>query len=130
MVFRLFKMEKLVFQFNCRVIRIASDGINLENEGYLIKFRDNRKQHLFSIGDNLSFTIENVEKARDEVITPEKSIIYCIISSFISNGFLFMDVNQEHGFFWNVRGMLSHKRFETDTLFGHNSLIRISISKN
>lgn len=121
-------MEYIKLEFSARILRILPDGFNaILEDGYLMKFRDSQAQHNFEANDRIIFTIGNINKDEGEEIFNKHSVIYGIITSFISNGFLFKSVNEKSKFFWSTRGMITHKRFEKDDLFEHNSLVKIEI---
>lgn len=115
-------------EFSAKILRTLPDGFNaILEDGYLIKFRDSQARHDFQANDKITFIIENADKDEGEKIFNNHSVIYGIITSFISNGFLFKSISEKSKFFWNTRGMLTHKRFERDDYFEHNSLIKIEI---
>ena len=121
-------MEKIRFEFRCRIIRIVDDGFTaLENE-YLIKFQDKKYKHLFNSGDEIVIVLENVDTPREEENKEGYSVIYCHLKNYLSNGIQFIDAkNKQSGFFWNYRGMITNKIFETNDLWDKDSILRIMI---
>lgn len=123
-------MEHIRFNFQCRVIRKTVDGfIALLKDEYVIKFRDTKYHYFFEEGDLLEITAENTENNSDDEVKEDYAIIYVILHSFLSNGFLFRDIGVKKGFYWTNRGMLTHKRFEGDDIFSDSDIIKIVIKK-
>jgi len=123
-------MEKIRFEFKCRIIRTVENGFTaLENE-YLIQFQDRKHKHLFNSGDEIIVVLENVDAPREEELKGGYSVIYCHLKNYLSNGIQFLDIkNKQTGFFWNYRGMITNKIFEANDLWEKDSLLRIMIHK-
>lgn len=123
-------MEIIKFNFECRIERITDEGFSaVLQDGYLIKFKDSKFRYPFHINDNLNISIENVEKAGREEVKYSQATIYVKLYSFIANGFLFRDVGMEKGFFWNMRGLLTHRKYQTDDIHSENDILKIIIKK-
>lgn len=125
-------MERILLKFSAQITRTFPDGFNavLEDKEYIIKYRDTKIVCPFKINDNLDILIENAEKAGNDIIDERGIMIYVVISSFISNGFLFKDIRESSGFFWrNVRGLLTFRMFEKSDIYQKDDILRISITK-
>lgn len=123
-------MEHIQFSFSCKVIRKTIDGFTaILPDEYLIKYRDTKYHYFFDIGDTLSITIENVTEIRNDEVKEDYAIIYVILHSFMSNGFLFRDIGDKRGFFWASRGMITHKVFEKNDYWEEDNLLKIIIKK-
>lgn len=124
-------MEHILIRFNCTITRIFPDGFNaVLEDGYVIKYRDNKILCPFKADDNIDISIENAEKSGNDLID-NNILIYVVVSSFISNGFLFKDAREKTGFFWReTRGLLTFRMFEKDNIYKKDDLLRIQISKS
>ena len=123
-------MEHIRFSFKCYVLRKSSDGFTGLIEGdYIIKFRDSKHKHLFDEGDNLLITLENTAEQSREEVKKRYSIIYVVVHSFLSNGFLFRDYVEKKSFFWSNRGMITHKKFEDSDIFNEGDILKMIIRK-
>lgn len=123
-------MESVRVQFSAQIIRIEPEGFTAEDKGYLIKFRD-KSAHYFSLGDNITFLIENVPESGRNEATKKFSILYVTLNSYITNGFLFRDSGKPRGFlFSSIRGMLTHKFFENQSPWEKESLLKIILKRN
>ena len=126
------KMEFHKIQFNCKVYGNIENGFKaLEGNIYLIRFQDNKYRHFFNKDDKVVITIENVEQESKESIREGHSVVYCILKSFESNGFKFIDCSEkdDETFFWNYRGMLTYRTFEKKDVFERDSILRIDIKR-
>ena len=121
-------VQSTKLSFNCKIIRLTDNGFSaLENE-YLIKFEDSRLKHYFKVGDQLSITLENTEKEGNEIVREGYSSFYVQLKRYLANGFNFMDVGGEpQTFFWDFRGFITHKSFESNSYWSKESIIRILI---
>ena len=123
-------MEQIKFNFNCRILRIVDDGFIALDKEYLIKFQDNKHKHFFNADDEVFIGLENVDEPRDDELKEGYSVIYCQLKNYLSNGIQFLDIKeQKKGFFWNYRGVLTHRIFENNDLWEKNSILRIMIRK-
>lgn len=123
-------MEYFKISFNARIRRLLKEGFSALQDEYLITFQDKKKTHLFEKGDNISITIENANDMGEEIVSKGYSIIYCILKNYVSNGFQFVDVNnQSKGFFWNYRGLISEKSLEKNEYWDRDTLLKITILK-
>ena len=122
-------MEHIRFEFFCRVVRKTIDGfIALLDDGYAVKFRDAKYHYFFEENDLLSISVENTEKNSNDEVKEDYAIIYAVLHSFLSNGFLFRDIGVKKGF-WNSRGILTHKKWEKEDLFEEGDILKIIIKK-
>jgi len=123
--------DKVVLQFKCKIHRLIDNGFtSLDEKEYLIRFEDKNLHHPFNKDDNILITIENVENVQKEIVADGYLVIFCILKSFLSNGFLFIGANSKNeGFFWTYRGMITHRLFAVNDYFEKNSLLRIMIKK-
>ena len=72
-----------------------------------------------------------VEIEGNEIIAGGSSVIYCILRNFVSNGLQFADYAEKgkETFFWDYRGMITHRTFEKKDVFERNDILRISIKR-
>lgn len=123
-------METISLKFKCKIIRILPDGFSALEKYYRIVFTDRKLKHLFSKGDEVIISIENVEKAGKEEVNDGYSVIYCTLKNYLSNGFQFVDANfenQKSTFFWNYRGFITQESMEENNYWERNTLLRIAI---
>lgn len=124
-------MDYIKIKFFCVILRMLDDGFIAQEKGYIIKFFDKKKQHLFNKGDLIAVSIENVEKAGNDTTKQGYSVIFCQLKNYLSNGFQFIDLDEpQKGFFFNYRGSLSNQRFENNDFWERESILRISIIKS
>lgn len=123
-------MEIIKLIFQARIIRSSSDSFSaILSDNYLIKFKDSKLRHYFNVNDLVNISIENSETIGREEVRLNHMIIYCILNSFLSNGFMFRDTEKQRSFFWTNRGLITHKKFETDDYFEENDILKIVIRK-
>ncbi len=122
-------MEKLSFQLRCKIYRVIENGFTALQDEYLIMFQDTKHKHQFYPSDEIILAVENSEPAQEELLKGY-SVIYCLLKHYLANGIQFLDTsNQEKGFFWNYRGVLTNKLFENNDPWKKNSILRIMIRK-
>ena len=125
-------MEQIFkFSFKCRIIRVFNNGFTavLDN-GYIIKFQDKKYRPMFHAGDDILVTLENVSEPGQEYARSKYLVIYCILKNYLPNGIQFVNFNeQKQGFFWNYRGLITHKLFEESDIWEKDTLLRIMIKK-
>ena len=108
---------------------MTSDGFSASDEtNYKIIFKDRKFPIKFKEGDNLEFTIENVSEADLDASNEAVYIIYRKMSSVIQNGIQLKMINSS-GFFWDITTIITHRKFESDSIFETNSLLKITIRK-
>ena len=125
-------MEYHKIQFKCRILRNIENGFTaLEDNSYIIHFQDKKLRHQFNPKEEVVITIENVEIEGNEIIAGGSSVIYCILRNFVSNGLQFADYAEKgkETFFWDYRGMITHRTFEKKDVFERNDILRISIKR-
>ena len=126
------KMETHKIQFKCRILRNIENGFTaLEDNSYIINFQDKKLRHQFNPKEEVVITIENVEIEGNEIISGGSSVIYCVLRNFMSNGLQFADYTEKgkETFFWDYRGMITHRTFEKKDVFERDDILRISIQK-
>lgn len=120
------ELQYVKLEFDTQIIRISNDGFSSLSNGYVIKFKDNKEKHNFKIGDILHIEIENTTEVENDHITNNHSVIYTKLNSYITNGITFKNFKNS-GFFWDIRGMITHKYFEDNSPWEPNSILRITI---
>lgn len=124
-------MEHIRFSFHCRVVKKTIDGfIAILEDGYIVKFIDTKYHYFFEYGDLLDITVENIDINSNDEVKENYAIIYVILHSFLSNGFLFRDIEVKKGWFWSSRGMITHKKWEKDDVFEEGMFLKIIIKKD
>jgi len=123
-------MEKLSFQFACKIIRKTEKGFSALEKEYLIKFEDSKYIHFFKVGDTVEVTIENTNEAKEDIIRDGYSAFYVQIKNYTANGISFMDVNaQPQTFFWSFRGFITNEIFEEVEPYELESILKITMRK-
>ena len=110
-------------------MRLTPGGFSAMDEtNYKIIFKDKKFPIPFKEGDNLEFTIENVTDTDLDASNESVYIIYWKLSSFIQNGIQLKTLNSS-GFFWDIATVITHRKFESESIFETNSLLKIMIKK-
>ena len=123
-------MEKLNFQFPCKIIRKTEKGFSALEKEYLIKFEDSKYIHYFNVGDLVEITIENTNEKKEDVIREGYSVFYIQIKNYTANGINFMDVgSQPTTFFWSFRGFITNEIFEEVEPYELESILKVTMRK-
>ena len=124
------QFNRFKFSFKCKILRVFNNGFTALERGYLIKFLDEKNRPLFFRNDEIHVAVEDAEEIGQEIHKPNYMVIYCVLKNYLSNGFQFIDTyGQQKGFFWNYRGVLTHKLFESEDIWERDTLLRIMMRK-
>lgn len=123
--------QKLKLEFKIKIKRVLDDGFTGLQEDYMIRFQDKKLKHRFVPSSELVIYIETADKieVRPDFVSEGYSVFYVVINNFLSNGIQFSDINQEKGFFWNYRGIITNKYFESNDGWEKGTIIRIMLKQ-